>query len=343
VLAGNKDIDKTYSIFSGKYRRYHGETLLQKMIDIKTIVLNIRDVFFVAIGVVQSLVLLALNRPDVVFLKGGYVGVPIGLAAALYRIPIVTHDSDAVAGLANRMVSRWATLHATALPVNQYAYPESKTLETGVIVSSEYRLVDSDAKQAFRRELALPQNAKILFITGGSSGAAAINQTVTSIIEDIIDLDPDVYIIHQVGKGKQGVYKRTDYRQLEVHEFIDGLYKYSGAADLIITRAGANTLAEFAVQAKPCIVIPSPHFAGGHQLENANFVREREAAVVLDEQTILQDPSLLNQSIANVLLDKRAQKKLADNIHKLARLDASSVIAQKLQDIATKSKKHNKL
>lgn len=341
VLRGNKDIDKTYRIFSGKYRRYHGETLAQKMLDIKTIILNLRDIGFVIIGIVQSLVLLALNRPDVVFLKGGYVGVPIGLAAALYRIPIVTHDSDAVAGLANRMVSRWATLHATALPIDQYAYPARKTLQTGVIVSDEYQFVDESTKQGFRRELALSQDAKILFVTGGSSGAVAINEAISSIIEEIIELDSDVYVIHQVGKGKQGIYKKTDYKQLEVHEFIDGLYKYSGAADLIITRAGANTLAEFAVQAKPCIVIPSPHLAGGHQLENAKFVRDRQAAIVLDEQEMLQDPSMLKQSIADTLLDKETQKKLANSIQKLARLDASKVIAQKLQEIAKNSKKHN--
>lgn len=336
VLAGNPDIDHTQQIFSGKYRRYHGESLIQKLTDIKTVTLNIRDAFFVILGIAQALYLLAVRRPNVVFLKGGYVGVPIGLVAALYRIPIVTHDSDAIAGLANRLVSRWTTVHATALPVDTYNYPLQKTRQTGVIVSDEYQKIDAQARESFRRELAIDTSAKVLFITGGSSGAVEINRAVAAIVEDIIALDPRVYVIHQVGKGKQGVYTHqgSEIERLEVHEFLDGLHKYSGAADLIVTRAGANTLAEFAVQAKPCIVIPSPHLAGGHQLKNADFMRTHGAAVVLDEAEMTTDPQVLLRAVSDVLLSDEKQQKLADTIHRLAPSDASRSIAQLLLDVA---------
>lgn len=336
VLEGNPDIDHTRRIFSGKYRRYHSESLLQKLTDVRTLALNTRDILFVALGIVQALYLLAVHRPQAVFLKGGYVGVPIGLAASLYRIPIVTHDSDAIAGLANRLVSRWVTVHATAMPIETYDYPPEKTRQTGVIVSDEYQKVDADAQASFRHELAIDTTAKVLFITGGSSGAVEINRAVAAVVRDIVALDPRVYVIHQVGKGNQGIYSHqgSDIERLEIHEFLDGLYKYSGAADVIVTRAGANTLAEFAVQAKPCIVIPSPHLAGGHQIKNADYVRTHNAAVVIDEAEMVSDSSVLLRAVSDVLLSDKKQKKLANGIHRLAQTDASRSIALLMLDVA---------
>lgn len=330
MLHDPKLIDKTYGIFSGKYRRYHGESIMRKLLDVRTIALNLRDFFFVIIGFMQCLYILGAHRPNVVFLKGGYVGVPVGLVAWLYRIPIVTHDSDAVAGLANRVVSRGVVLHATALPADRYPYPPGKTMQTGVIVSNEYTYVDEKTKQALRNELALPTEAKVLFITGGSSGAVAINRAFVSIVEAVLALDQDVYVIHQVGKGKQAVYKNIDNNRLEVHEFIDGIYKYSGAADVIVTRAGANTLAEFAVQAKPCVVIPSPHLAGGHQLENASYLQQREAAIILQEAEMKKDPRTLLKAIEKLILSPKEQKRYASCIQDIAQTNASEALAKEL-------------
>jgi UDP-N-acetylglucosamine--N-acetylmuramyl-(pentapeptide) pyrophosphoryl-undecaprenol N-acetylglucosamine transferase len=131
VPAEDKNIDQSYTVRAGKFRRYHGEGIKQ-VFDVVTLYKNLRDVIFVLIGLWQSFWLLGRLHPDVIFIKGGFVGVPVGLMAALRGIPYVTHDSDAVPGLANRIIARWARLHAVGLPKEVYAYPPAKTVTVGV-------------------------------------------------------------------------------------------------------------------------------------------------------------------------------------------------------------------
>ena len=112
-------------IFSGKLRRYHTLPLWRQLLRPVTIVFpNLRDIFFVVCGFVQSFFKLLVWRPDVVFTKGGYVCLPVGLAAKILRIPLVIHDSDAHPGLTNRVLSRWATAIATGAPLEYYPYPK---------------------------------------------------------------------------------------------------------------------------------------------------------------------------------------------------------------------------
>ena len=119
IVAENMLIDEVRSVSAGKFRRYNGEGLKQ-LLDFKTIWLNVRDAFRVIKGFWECNKLLSTIKPDVVFCKGGFVGVPVGLAAARLKIPYLTHDSDAIPGLANRIISRWAAKHAVALDPELY-------------------------------------------------------------------------------------------------------------------------------------------------------------------------------------------------------------------------------
>ena len=114
-VANNSDIDASYTIRAGKFRRYHAGKLKQ-LFDLPTIAKNIRDIWRVLVGKCQSWYLLRKIKPDIIFIKGAYVGAPVGLAAAWLHIPYVTHDADAIPGLANRIIARWASAHAVALP-----------------------------------------------------------------------------------------------------------------------------------------------------------------------------------------------------------------------------------
>ena len=122
LISEQGTIEKQYAIFAGKWRRYHGLGTFRHLGDIKTIVKNIRDIFLLFIGFWQSFFILLSWRPAVVFVKGGYVGLPVGLAAALLRVPIVTHDSDSIPGLTNRILSRFTKLMAVGLPVEFYEH-----------------------------------------------------------------------------------------------------------------------------------------------------------------------------------------------------------------------------
>lgn len=321
-------VDQIHSIFAGKFRRYHGESWLRQLIDIRTVLLNIRDILYLVVGLLQSVFLLLRVRPAVVFLKGGFVGVPVGLAAALLRIPVVTHDSDALPGLANRIVSRWANVHATGMPAEFYPYNAAKIRHVGVLVSRDYVPVSSGLKQQYRADLQLNDAAKVLLITGGSLGSRNLNSVVRAVADKLLTRDSSLIIIHQVGHGNTDVYDGYKHERLQVLEFLDGMHRYSGASDLIVGRAGANTIAEFGVQAKACIVVPSPFLAGGHQLKNGEFLRSKQAAIVLDESKLLQNPELLQQQITRLLADDYERQLLADRLAGLAMPDAARSLAQ---------------
>jgi len=329
ITEGNSDIDESYTIAAGKFRRYHGESWFQRLIDVKTNLLNLRDTLRVIIGMFQSRHLLKKVKPDAILLKGGFVGVPIGLAAKK-KIPFITHDSDALPGLANRLVSRWARIHAVALPVDAYKYPPEQTVQVGVLVGPAYKPVDKALQKSYRLELELPIDAQVLVITGGSHGARLINQVVVSLVPELLNNHPELVIIHQVGKGNSYTYDSFSHDRLKVIEFLDGMYRYTGSADIVITRAGANTLAELGVQGKACIVIPNPNLTAGHQLKNADLLVQKDAVVVVQEDALTKDKNELKRAIDGLLANEARRQELAKNFRDITITDAASKLAELL-------------
>lgn len=337
LTTDNIDIDEIHSIFAGKFRRYHGESWLRRVFAVKTNLLNLRDFFYFAVGSLQSFFLVRRLRPDMILLKGGFVGVPIGLAAAFWKKSFITHDSDALPGLANRLVSRWALYHATGMPPEYYRYPKESIRYVGVLVGPQYHPVSDKQQAAYKRELGVPETALIVTVTGGSGGAAAINKAVRRIIARLLDSNQDLYMFHQVGIGKGDIYKDYQHDRLQVVELLNPMYIYTGASDVIITRAGANTIAELGVQGRACIVVPNPLLTGGHQLKNAELWHAEKAAIVLDEQAIKDNPELLREQIQELLKDEDARKRLGQQLSGLTVKDAAASLA----DVMLKSVQSN--
>jgi UDP-N-acetylglucosamine--N-acetylmuramyl-(pentapeptide) pyrophosphoryl-undecaprenol N-acetylglucosamine transferase len=341
VPAQDKNIDETFVIRAGKFRRYHGAGLRQ-LLDLSTIAQNIRDALWVAIGIVQSYRLLTVMKPDAIFIKGGFVGVPVGLVAAALRIPYVTHDSDAVPGLANRIIAKWARLHTVALPKEIYNYPQSKTLTVGVPLSHHYRPLNRQEQQQARKQIGLDPKQRLLFITGGGLGAQRLNHAVAVSLPAVLDRYPDLAVVHLAGRANEAALRQRYHRELSAEQrarvtvkgFISNLYLYSGAADLIVTRAGATSIAEFAAQHKACIVVPNPQLAGGHQLKNAAVLAERKAVRLVTEDTLRQDDRALLPALVDILDNPTRLKALGERLAKLAEPDSAKRLAMVLLDIA---------
>ncbi len=341
IPAHHPAIDTVYTVRAGKFRRYHGEGLRQ-LLDIPTMLLNTRDTLYVLIGLYQSWRLLRQLRPNAIFIKGGFVGVPVGLAAAALRMPYITHDSDAVPGLANRIISRWASKHAVALPPENYRYPSNKTVMTGIPLRRDFVPVTAALKLKYRAQLKLPAKAKILFVIGGGLGAQRVNQAVAAAIPHLMREFPDLYVVHGAGRANeedmQTIYDAklspAEQRRLQTYGFTVDLYLYSGAADVIITRAGATNLAEFAVQGKACVVVPSPFLTGGHQLKNADYLATQGAALVINEADLAADPNRLARQVSDLLRDTDQQQQLAHHLSGLARPNATAELAQLILDEA---------
>lgn len=329
-------VDKVRTIRAGKFRRYHGEGLKQ-LLDIRTIEKNIRDMFYVFVGFFQSLSLIRSEKPEVIFIKGGFVGMPIGLAATILRVPYITHDSDAVPGLANRIISKGAALHTVAMPTNVYNYESRKTVQVGVPVSKSYKFVSESTMQAARKKLELPIGKSIVLVTGGGLGAVRLNTAVTKIAKQLTEKN-SVHIVHLVGPGnsekviEQYSAQKVDPQSVTVLDFAPDLYNYSAASDIIVTRAGATTLTEFAIQAKPCIVIPNANLTGGHQSKNASVLAKLAAIELVEDREVVNNPEVLQTTILDLLNDKKRQQELSDNINKTVIRDSAKKIATILCD-----------
>ena len=320
-------IDESHEVFAGKLRRYHGESWLKRLLDIKTNILNIRDVSYIVLGTIQAVVVVKKLKPDMILLKGGFVGVPVGLAAAFWRTPFVTHDSDTVPGLANRLVSKWARFHATGMPAEYYQYPKQSIRYVGVLVSNNYQFVTEELQNTYRKQLSLPSQAKLLLITGGSTGAANINQAVSAIVDDLVSLNQDLHVIHQVGVGKGGLYDGFSHERVQVVELFNPMFEYTGAADVVVTRAGANTMAELGIQGKACIVVPNPLLTGGHQTKNAQVWKQHSAAEIIEEEVLKSDSKILLETINALLADKEKRRLLGNNLEQLTAKNASKKLA----------------
>jgi UDP-N-acetylglucosamine--N-acetylmuramyl-(pentapeptide) pyrophosphoryl-undecaprenol N-acetylglucosamine transferase len=336
LLDQNTDIDEIKTVFAGKFRRFHGESWFKRLLDVKTNFLNIRDLFYFGIGFLQSIVLIKKLRPDVVFLKGGFVGVPVGLSAAFWHIPFVTHDSDALPGLANRITARWARYHATGMPAEFYQYPKDATVHVGVLVSTAYQPVTDEIKKQYRSQIGIPEDAEMLLITGGSLGATAINQAIRSIVPHMLEHDPKLYVVHQVGKGKQAVYVDFSHERLRVLEFLQPMHVYTGASDVVVSRAGANTIAELGVQGRAVILVPNPILTGGHQTKNADHLLEKQAVIVVPEAELATGGAALEAAITDLFTDVDTRKVLGQTLQSITISDAASKLASLLLEVAIK-------
>ncbi len=338
VPQNDANIDSTYEILAGKLRRYHGVGWRQ-VFDLKTQYQNLRDGFRVLGGIWQSWRLLGKLRPDAVFTRGSFVSVPVALAARLRGIPYITHDSDSIPSLANRIIAPWAAKHAVALPVEHYPYPIEKTIQVGVPISSKYSPVGPKDMAAFRRQLGLSKYQWVVCVTGGGNGAKKLNDFVTANAAYLLERYPKMALLHIAGRTlADGVALQYDQllpaknrARVIVTDFVNNLYVYSGAADVVIARGGATNLAEFAAQAKPCIIIPSKQLIWN--VKNSKMLAEEKAVLELSEDQAEQERRLA-MLIVELIDNEKLRNNLSNKFSQYAVSNSAKVIAKLILEIA---------
>lgn len=311
-------------IHAGKWRRYHRVSALRQLVDLPTFGKNIRDFFVTLAGFCQSLVLLLGFRPDVVFTKGGFVCVPLGLAAKVLGIPLVIHDSDAHPGLANRILSRWAITIATGSPVEYYPYPLEKTHYVGVPVEGSFVPVDEKHKLALKANLGFHDLKKpLVVVTGGGLGARTINHAVASIAPQLTERASIFHITGQLTYNEI-VAHAPEHIDYQIVPFVStGMAPVLGAADIVVSRVGATTMQELAALGKAVIMVPNPYLTSGHQLKNAQVYEQKHAALTVDEEELEKNPLVLSRAIEQLLDNPDEREALGKALSTFARPEAA--------------------
>ena len=325
-------------IYAGKLRRYHKVSVIRQLLDIPTVLKNTRDMFLVGVGLLQSLIFLIRVRPDVVFTKGGFVCLPVGLAAKILGIPLVIHDSDAHPGLTNRILARYATVIGTGAPVENYPYPAGRTHYVGIPVSNQYRPLTAKQQQQCKAELGLHDTKKpLLVVTGGGLGARNLNRAIIAIAPQLLD---KVAIVHITGHANYDAVLESAPEHIDyiIKPFLPGQVIAFGAADVVLTRAGATTLIELAAMAKPVIIVPNPYLTSGHQEKNAAIFQKAGAAVVLQEEDIILDQRVLLKALTDVFTGTALRRDMAKKLYSFAKPDAALDMAALIVEIACAKK-----
>lgn len=298
---GNMPVE-VKKIQAGKFRRYHSVSFLRQLADIPTVLRNIGDVFKTAVGFLQSLWLVFRFKPDVVFTKGGFVCVPLGMAARVFGVPLIIHDSDAHPGLANRILARWAKAIATGSPIEYYPYPKDITHYVGIPVDASFAPVNSKRQQELKALLGFHDISKpLIVVTGGGLGAQTINQAITTIAPKLVDR-ATIYHITGTGAYDDVVKHAPEHINYEIVPFVStGMAPVMGAADVVVSRVGATAMQELAMLEKPVIMVPNPYLTSGHQLKNAEVYQEAHAALTVDEHELKKNPLVLLAAIDSLL------------------------------------------
>jgi len=300
------------SIVSGKLRRYVS-------------LLNIIDPFRVCIGFLQSLRVLWHENPDVCITAGGFVSVPVHIAAWFLGIPTWVHSQDVRIGLANRMMAPLARIITTSIDETKHKFPQSKTIWLGNPVRKD---IFFGNRTRARKQFGLTTQKPVVLVLGGGTGSMRINQL---IVEAVPHLEGVVEVIHLSGRERpQENVSRAGalFPYYHMYQFLGEELKDAYAvASVIVCRGGFGTLTEAAALEKACIIIPKP----GHQFENVRFLERARAALFVDER--LADGLYVAKKIKELVQDHEQRQLLGHTLHTKLKVAEDSMILQVLEKV----------
>lgn len=301
---------------------------------------NFLDSFVTFTGILSALVALFRIYPDVVMSKGGYGSVPTVIAARILRIPIIIHESDAKPGRANLLAAKFAVKIAISFESAAKFFPknvQNKIARTGIPIRKALQRVEVEGAQQY---LGLEKDIPTILVMGGSQGAVRINEAILTSLTKLVSF---ANIIHQTGqanfKSVQAVAQvvlRDDPHAARYHpvNYLSevSLQRAAGVANIVVSRAGANSIAEIGLWKKPAIVVPIPESVSHDQRTNAYAYARTGAAVVIEEENLT--PHLLLSEIQSILNDPERSARMAAGAAGFTDKDAARIVATEVLAIA---------
>lgn len=285
--------------------------------------------FVIAASTVKAYRLLGEYKPDVVLGFGGYVSIPVGLAAVLRRVPLVLHEQNSVPGLANRALSRWASAVGVTYPESRakLAHPDRVEV-TGNPVRPE---VLQSTREEGREQFGLPFDAPVLVAFGGSRGARHINQALVGLHDRLLAV-PNLRVLHVAGKAEaRSARDALDAAggdgdgRWRVLDYVDHMGALLASADLVLARAGATSIAEITALGRPAVLVPYPFATDDHQTKNAATCVEHGAAVLFADADL--DGERFGDTLVALLGDAERRATMAAASRELGRPDAAERVA----------------
>ncbi len=311
-----EDIGIPYTgISSGKLRRYMSAK-------------NFTDPFRVLKGYSEAKSFMKSYRPDVVFSKGGFVSVPVVLAAKKYKIPVIIHESDMTPGLANKLSIPSATKVCHNFPETAEYLPKGKAVLTGSPIRAE--LLKGDSEKGLSM-CGFKNDKPVIMVIGGSLGAVAVNNAVREALPELLK---SFQIVHLCGKGKMdsSLENTEGYKQFEYIK--DELKDLFAMSDIIISRAGANAICEISALKKPSILIPlSANASRGDQILNANSFKKQGFSEVIEEENLTT--KLLTDTVFSVYENRQ---KYIDAMEKSGQHNGVKIILELIKEVSEKNK-----
>lgn len=336
---GKGDYIRVRKIAAGKFHRYAGwkwkDWFSCWRIVLKDIIWGnfVGFLGFMA-GLVQSFWRLILpgKRPDVIFLKGGFVGLPVGMVARFLRIPYIVHESDAVPGLANRLLMKKATVVATGMEMNS---GDARFAWVGTPVAPEFQEVSETKQKTLKKAFGFDPERPLVVITGGSQGALTIDEAVRAILPEMLKFTSVGLVAgrkHYEMMVDLKKYEEWDKAKLQSNfrlwEFNSVMHELMGAADVVVSRAGATTIAELAALGKAVILVPFERLPGGHQVKNAEKLKALGAVAMVPDDKMREKPELLLEEVRHLVRAPKERRELAKRLHEEAKLDAAKSLAE---------------
>ncbi|WP_158212320.1 undecaprenyldiphospho-muramoylpentapeptide beta-N-acetylglucosaminyltransferase [Natranaerobius trueperi] len=259
-------------------------------------------------GINQSKRIIKEFTPDVVLGTGGYVCGPVLLAAKKFRIPTVIHEQNAIPGITNKYLSRMVDYTCVSFPESKKYFKKAKN----IIVTGNPRAEELNQKSQDEalKSFDLSANKKTILIVSGSRGAQVINKIMSQAIPEILTSSNKIQIIYVTGNEyyddiKSEIENNIDYTSvdnLKFYPYLKNMPDALASADLVVSRAGATTLAELTAAGKPSILIPSPNVTNNHQMVNASILAQRGAAKLIEENNLTKEK--VTEVLNEIILDE---------------------------------------
>lgn len=296
----------------------------------------VTSVVRIAVSIVRALGLMLRWHPDVVAGFGGYVSLPVGIAAVLTRTPLVLHEQNSVPGLANRFLSRWARSVAVTYDSSM---KHLKRPERAVMTGNPIRAaVSAASREAGRKRLGASDTDVVVLVFGGSRGARHLNEALMRLWPKLAEL-PDVRVVHVAGATEVAAVRTAMAEALgasepryQLFEYLDDMGGAIAAADLVVSRAGATSIAEITAIGRASVLVPYPYATDDHQTLNARAVSVAGGAVVVPDAEL--DDTTFESAVLSLVSDAGKRQAMASAAAALGRPDAGASVATAIRQAA---------